>query len=249
MDGKRKVRLSDYPLLAYYGKRCRNITPREAAALDFEGRFNAIGRYVVGQAIKFWTEVLSGEGRVGYDPEDIFLELRIDLQIRNVGYDAAKGTYLTFARRVISNRLSELLERTHVVKLPANASEKYKELIELEKKGPLKNAQKARLASLVIANADHEELSWNNSANCEGPADAAEANERRNLIEAAISDAIISSFSLNESLAVGCTYGLWKSTPVKLVDAERNLGLNPGTLRRALASAKKKLRERCSTFQ
>lgn len=150
MEGNVKVRIADYPLLVHYGELGEPIDRETAATADFETRFNSVGRLVVGQSIWFYSRRLSAEGRISMDPEDIFLELRSYLQERNSRYSPDLGSYVTFARLLIRHRLSGLLEDAHCVALPANASEKLKNLVDLEDSGEITDVQRKRLEAFGL---------------------------------------------------------------------------------------------------
>ena len=238
------VDMNSFPLLLHYGSLCSRITREQAAIASFDERFNSIGRYVVGQSIRFYSIVLSREGKTAFDPEDIFIELWSELRERNPYYKSELGKYLTFAQRVIANKLSEMLETTHCVQLPANAAEKYKTLARLTE---LDSRQAERLSALVAANVDHAPIQAGETIESGDarPEQQAIANERRTLSEAAIIR-MLSSLTARECLAVGLRYGLWGRKRTNLTTADEAVGLQRGTLSKSFVSARKKMRALCS---
>ncbi len=243
------VNIEAYPLLKHYGSMCQRLSKVQAAASTFDERFASIGRFVVGQAIRFYTSTLSPEGRTAYDPEDIFLECWSELKSRNDRYDPARGSYLVFAHRVIANRLSEIIETVHCVQLPANAAEKFRELMALEADGKLDARRSRRLAALIAASVDHEQISLGAAVvdPSDSPEDAVLSSERRKLIEGSVRR-LLSLLSARESMALSFEFGLWGRKCERMDFLDYILMVPSGTMGRALSRAKKKLRAECSTI-
>lgn len=246
------INVSSFPLLAHYGDHYKRISRKEAEVADFDARFKSIGRFVVGQAIRFCACVLSPEGRVAYDPEDVFLELWTELRIRNDRYVSDRGEYLTFAQRVVSNKLSEMLECTHCVQLPANAAEKFNELIEMAREKPLNTRQQHRLMALISANVDHapmKEGQFMADTSCM-PEEEAIRKERRKLSEDVISR-LLPKLSLIESLSMRYGFGLWQCNgrTISFHLAECVHGFESGTLQKAFVNAKRKMRRICRSLK
>lgn len=244
------INIASYPLLQHYGSLCCRLSRREANEKTFDERFESIGRYVVGRVIRFYSKVLSREGKISYDPEDIFLELWAELKHRNPKYNQDVGSYLTFAQRIISNRLSELLESTHCVEQPSNAGEKFKELQRLASTGEITKDQRARFMALIAACVDHAPIPLNHPIQdgSIGPADAAIQNERRNLTDTAIRLCLV-TLSVRECVAIGHSLGLWSREKLTMPAADKKYGYLPGSMGRALVNAKRKLRIACSNLQ
>jgi hypothetical protein len=244
------VNVSSYPLLSHFGSMCGRLSREEAEYADFDKRFASIGRFVVGQSIRFYSVTLSREGRVSYDPEDIFMELWAELRHRDGKYNAVLGEYLTFAQRVVRNKLSELLECTHCVESPANAGEKYKELLAKADVAELEPREQKRLSALIAANVDHAPLGGSDSIEdrVSRPEEEAIKNERRKLSEDAITKCL-SKLSARESLAIGYAFGLWSREKMSMAALDGLFDMAPGTFSRALITAKRKLRTACSQLR
>lgn len=228
-------------LIDYFRGLCNPLTPSQAAAASFEERVNSIGRFLVGQVLASYRR-LSPEGRVAYDPDDLILECWIKLKERDSKYQSARGEYVVFARKIIRNCLVEITEKTRCVKLPANSAGMFRSL-----QGSQAECDVSRLELLTRTARDHvvldgvqaEDLDSGEPCPLQIMVNAETAAADREELAKTLSD----NLSAVECLALGSYYGAWDNQRRLLRDVARdhNVGVQP--LRKALASAREKVRK------
>ena len=220
------MNLEDQPLLAHFSRAFKSLTRDEAQTADFDTRLASIGRLLVRDVLRMHRR-LSPEGRLNYEPEDLFLEIWAELRKRNEKYDKRKGNYRTFAMRIARNKFSELRIRSRCVKLPSDADKQFR------------CGQPDQVGRLARTATDHEPL-------CDVLVQDRQPSPVDGLIwleshEAAVSDVAkhIGNMSVHEAIAIS-TLGVWG--PKKpIVELSRQYGIQPSVLRKALASARAKL--------
>jgi RNA polymerase sigma factor (sigma-70 family) len=227
---------SERPLLEYFASLCDPLSRQDAQAADFSRRIASIGRFLVREALRFYRQ-LSPEGKVTFDPEDLLLEMWIELSERDRKYDSSKSSYLCFAQTIIRNRMAELFERSRCVKLQANTAGTFKAAaagIEVAREN---------LENLLRAARDHEEI--NGLYVDETELDPLELMIRKE--EAEESNEVIGKFlqklDLHECLALGCNLGMYGEEKTALKFKAAEYGLDEMLLRRSLATAKEKLQD------
>lgn len=248
MDAGSSVRINDYPLLKHYGSLHSHIDREAARLANFDERINSIGRYLVGRTIKFWKTMLSSEGKTTYDPEDIFLELYSELRKRNDKYNHERADYIIFAGRIINNKLIELLERAHGIKLPANAASKFKSLSAEALEGTISESRRARLAALIAAATDHAAMSPFHECDDDGPDGNLEKREtnahvkRRKEMEDKI-QSTVSALTIRQCTVVRHVFGLWGTEILEPSQIDEQQSWERGTSAKELVEAKEIIRE------
>lgn len=231
---------AEYELIKLFGDLCSPLTRSEAGAADFESRVGSIGRYLVREVQRSYKR-LSPEGKITYDPEDLLLECWIKLRERDDKYESGRGDYLVFARRIIHNRLTELTEKTRCVGLPANSAGQFRTL-----QGAEDQESQNRLSLLVRTARDHVELhqdamgaklEWIHTP-LQNLIDEEEDQEGRDQLAAML----VGELTLLECLALGAYYGLWSNPRKALKDLAREYSFTTQQLRKALASARVKIK-------
>lgn len=222
---------TEHPLLAYFGaQESKPLSAEEAQAADFETRINSIGRLLVKEVARI-HRLLSPEGQVNYDQEDILLEIWAELRRRNDSFNCSRGNYRTFAALIIRNTFLDITCRARTVKLPADTASR------------LWKGDPENMARLKRAARDHWEI---NSGlllpDCQpSPEDGLIWLETREEDQQRAA-ALLENCTVMECLALS-TLGIWGDKPSTARQAAIRHGISPERLRKARKTAIKKLRK------
>jgi DNA-directed RNA polymerase specialized sigma24 family protein len=235
---KRDDRLKDHPLLVYFGALCDPLSNEQAQQADFVTRIESIGRFLVREVLRFHRR-LSPQGRINYDPEDILIEVWIELRRRNHKYDPARGGYRTFAVRIMRNTFLAISERSRCVRLPSNSAA----LFNAASNASLDDAARKKFETVSRAAKDHADVTPHTPLLQDrrpSPVDGLIWMEDFERLNTDVADRI-GALDTYECIAIGATMRLWGTPKQTLAEAAQEYGVEPGVLRRALRSARSKL--------
>lgn len=111
----------DYPIFEMFGPEPRRLTHEEAISATVERRIESVWLFLVRKTLQF-VATLRGQEVANCDPEDILVELYIELQQKDGKWEPDRGRYITFVGRLVQRHLSDLRDKSRTVKSPRNSS-------------------------------------------------------------------------------------------------------------------------------
>lgn len=194
--------------------------------------------------MKFYRRLNDSE-RASYDLEDLLLEVWIALRERDDKYDSSRANYLTFARPIIRNCLSDLREKAHTVVTPNKWSDLIREAQEhperlSERRLATAEAVRRTMRSTVEAKEEHR-------IDDEDITDVLSEEETRSRA-AELLVGLVCEISNTEALVAGALFGLWGQDKLPLALAARECGMTVHAVKRIRNKIAELLAERLSVL-
>jgi DNA-directed RNA polymerase specialized sigma24 family protein len=195
-----------YPALFAFGEGpIEFLSVEQARAATPQERIKSVWPFLVRSTLKF-CETLRTRAAINFDPEDVLNELYLVLAEKDAKWDPARGTYLTFAGRVVTNELHRIRDRAGTIHGPRNAACRIKQYEAEKKAGTLSEKKAGTLRDIRRALGDHESLDTADEgiAGRIGPGAEDEATESR---RRAVREAL-DRLPYDEMVVVGRTFGI-----------------------------------------
>lgn len=220
-----------YSMLNAYGSKVKFLSQEEINSATAADRIQSIWPFVAQKVMSHWGKSKPWE-RIHFDPDDLMVEIWIELEKKNDRYDPSRGLYVTFAGRIVDRKLIAIWEHSRTVHLPRNSAGRLSKCTNKEDSG--EPAEKINRCMRPVVEVDPEDKLHEDQSTTEKAESLAEIRKR--------AARVIRSLDAKEAYVVGHHYGLWgmEPTPIQVI-AER-LGLSVGQARALRAKAERKIR-------
>jgi hypothetical protein len=233
-----------YPTIFAFGEGpIEYLTIEQAQAATPAERIKSVWPFLVRSTLKF-CDSLRRRAAINFDPEDVLTELWIVLAEKDAKWEPARGPYLSFAGRVITNELHQIRDRAGTIQGPRNATCRVKQYERERAVGTLTEKKAATLRDIRRAFADHESLEpetagriVTRSERLEPDELAAETRLRRQ-IGAALLD-----LPSAEAAVIGRSFGFYDGKPRDIISIAEELNQDPNVVKKLKARGLRLLQE------
>ena len=230
-----------YSVFNIFGRSRTALTTEEAINASAHERIVSIWPFIVSKVITF-SQSLRDRERANYDPEDVCLDLYVELSTKNDAWAPERGKYITFAGKIVRNRLYAIRDLSRVVHSPRNSSLRAKDYESREQDGTLTDGQADTLRQIRQSIAETQEVKHDCRLTESEPADVVAQAEALALRNRAVLEAI-GHLDPYEAVVIGRAFGLWEREPMTTQEIARSTGRSHAQVAFTKSQAYKKIRQ------
>lgn len=230
-----------FPLFYAFGESHFRLSEEEAKSAPMADRIRSVWPFLVQRVIAF-EETLRPRERANFDAEDTLTEVWIELARKDSKWDPARGKYITFAGKLLRNRLDAIRDESRTVQSPPNSGCRLREYRRAEAEGTLTGRQAKTAVALKRSRGMPEPIDDHDEQYGEAD-DAIEVAERRSLSRSAVIDALRTLRPI-EAAVIGRAYGLWGQPRQSIEEIATATKRTPEAIRRTKSRAQARIRER-----